>query len=116
MYSLAISAARAESVGIEPKLSGSFWRSASIFSHSSSCVSSASTRRISVVIWVSDCWAVSRDERRLSTLFAVRNSSSCLAIFSTSRRFFSTLPWICWTALSQRALFSSSVNASIADA
>ena len=68
---------------------------------------------MSPVVFESPWLIVSRDERRLSTLFAVRKSSSCLAILSTSRRLRSTLAWIWETALSQRSLFSSSVNVSI---
>ena len=68
---------------------------------------------MSAVVFERPCWTVSRDERRLSTLWDVRNSSRCWEILSTSRRLRSTFWWICETALSQRSLFSSSVNASI---
>ena len=69
---------------------------------------------MSPVVFERLCCIVSREERRLSTLFAVRNSRSLSAISLTSRRFFSTFAWIWLTALSQRFLFSSSVYASIA--
>ena len=92
---------------------GSFCTWASIFSHSVSWVFSVSRVRMSLVAFCSDCCTVSRVERRLSTLFAVRKSRRSFAILSTIRRCFSTFWWICDTALSQRTLFSSSVNLSI---
>ena len=71
---------------------------------------------MSAVVFWSPCWIVSRDERRLSTLFAVRKSTICLARRSTSRRWFSTFWWVSFTALSHFTRFSSSENASIASA
>ena len=78
-----------------------------------SCVSWVSSESMSPVVFESDCCMVSRIDLRLSTLLAVRKSRIWVASFSTSRRFLSALAWIWLTALSQRSLFSSSVNASI---
>ena len=71
---------------------------------------------MSAVVLESPCWIVSRVDRRLSTLFAVRKSTTCFARRSTSRRWFSTFWWVFFTAASHLTRFSSSENASIASA
>ena len=71
---------------------------------------------MSVVAPLSDVCMSSREAVISSILFSVRNLSRRLEMSSSTRLWFVTCSVMRVTALSQRALFSSSVYVSMADA